>query len=60
MQFLPPAAQQRAVGGVLHQRVLEQIRGVRRRAAAEQEACFGQFSERSLQLDFVALGDRLD
>jgi len=27
MQFLPPGAQQCAVGGVLHQRVLEEIGG---------------------------------
>ena len=27
MQFLPPGAQQGAVGGVLHQRVLEEIGG---------------------------------
>ena len=38
MQFLPPPAQQSAVGGVLHQRVLEQVGGVRSGAAAEQQA----------------------
>ena len=27
VQFLPPPAQQRAVGSVLHQRVLEQVGG---------------------------------
>ena len=35
MQFLPSPAQQRAVGSVLHQRVLEQVGGVRSDAAAE-------------------------
>jgi hypothetical protein len=36
MQLLPIAAQKRAVGGVLHQSVLEKVRGVRGYAAAEQ------------------------
>jgi hypothetical protein len=36
VQLLPPPAQQGGVGGVLHQRVLEQVGGLRRHAAAEQ------------------------
>ena len=37
VQFLPPGAQQGAVGGVLHQRVLEEVGGLRRDTAAEQQ-----------------------
>src|SRR5436190_22734205 len=40
MQFLPSPAQQGAVGGVLHQRVLEQVGGMRSGAAAEQQSRF--------------------
>ena len=50
VQFLAPAAQQGAVGGVLHQRVLEQIGGVRRRPAAEQQPGLGQPVEPRTQL----------
>ena len=39
VQFLPSAAQQRAIGGVLHQRMLEKVRGMRSRAAAKQQSC---------------------
>ena len=42
MQFLPPAAQQGAVGGILHQRVLEEIGGLRRDSAAEQQPGLGK------------------
>ena len=50
MQFLPSSAQQRAVGGVLHQRVLEQVGGVRRGAAAKQQSGIAQLIQRGLQL----------
>src|ERR1700730_529323 len=38
VQFLPAPAEQGGVGGVLHQRVLEEIGGVRSDAAAEQQS----------------------
>jgi len=60
MQFLATGAQQGTVGGVLHQRVLEQIGRMRRRAAAEQQAGLGQSCERSLQIGDDALGHRFD
>ena len=37
VELLAAAAQQGAVGGVLHQRMLEGVLGVRRRAAAEDQ-----------------------
>ena len=48
MQGLARAAQQRAVGGVLDQRVLEQIFGRRRRATLEDEARFDEAAQRLL------------
>jgi len=42
MQFLPPRAQQRAIGGILHEGVLEQVGGVGRHTAAEQQPGFGE------------------
>ena len=50
MQFLPPCAQQRAVGGVLHQRVLEEVGGVRSDAAAEQQPGIAELIQRGSQL----------
>ena len=37
MQLLSPSAQERRVGSVLHQGVLEQIRGMRSGAATKQQ-----------------------
>jgi hypothetical protein len=42
VQLLSSRAQQCAVGGVLHQRVLEEVGGVRRDAAAEQQPGLGE------------------
>jgi len=42
VQFLPPRAQQGAVRGVLHQRVLELVGRVRRCAARKQQAGLSQ------------------
>ena len=41
VQLLASGAQQGAVGGVLHQRVLEQLGGIRCHAAAEQQTRLG-------------------
>jgi hypothetical protein len=60
VQLLPSAAQQGAVGGVLHQRVLEEIRGLRCRAAAEQQARLGKPVEAQSQLSGGLLRDWLD
>src|SRR5437588_2832180 len=49
MQSLTWAAQQGAVGGLLDQRVLEQIFGRRRRAALEDQAGFDEAAEGLLQ-----------
>ena len=53
VQLLTPVAQQRAVGGILHKRVLEGILRIRRRPAPEDQfgfyelfQCFGQFLRR--------------
>ena len=42
MQFLAAAAQQRAVGGVLHESVLEQVTSVRRRTLPEEQTSYGK------------------
>ena len=49
MQGLARAAQQGAVGGVLDQRMLEQIFGCRRCAALENQARFDEAAESLLQ-----------
>jgi hypothetical protein len=36
VQFLPPPTQQSRIGSVLHQRMFEQVSGMRRGPAAEQ------------------------
>ena len=55
MQGLARAAQQRAVGGVLDQRVLEQIFRRRRHAALKDEAGFDEAAQSLLQF---GLGER--
>ena len=50
VKFLATAAQERAVGSVLHERVLEQIGGVGRNAAAEQEAGVRQLAKRDVEV----------
>ena len=52
MQGLARAAQQRAVGGILNQRVLEQVLGRRRHAALEDKARFDEAAQRLLQFGF--------
>ena len=44
MQLLPLALEQRVVGGILHQRVLEGVGGIRRRAAAIDQPGLGQLA----------------
>ena len=60
MQFLPSPAQQRAVGSVLHQRVLEEVGGMRSGAAAKQQSSIAQLSQRGLQFPLRTLCHRLD
>ena len=48
VQFLPSTAQQGAIGGVLHQRVLEQVRGVRSGAAAKQQPGIAELTQARL------------
>ena len=60
VQFLPPDAQQCAVGRVLHQRVLEEVRGLRRDAAAEQEPGLGEPVEAQSKLGGGPLRHMLD
>ena len=60
VQLLAAGAQQRAVGGVLHQRVLEQVRRLRRHAATEQQPGIGQQPEPGAQLRLRPLRHRLD
>ena len=49
MQFLPPRAQQRAVGGILDQRVLEQVGGLRAVTAKEQQPGIVELIQRRMK-----------
>src|SRR3979490_668723 len=57
MQLLPIAAQKRAVGRILHQRVLEGVYGLRRRSALEHQFRSDEPSQFVLQLPLVSAGD---
>src|SRR5262245_12419104 len=57
VQLLTLVTQQRAVGDVLNQGVLEQIRGPRRRTTTEKQAGARQLSERLAQLRVPAASD---
>src|SRR6202045_550252 len=48
MQLLPPSAQQHVIGGVLHQRMLESVGGMRSSAAAKQQSCIAELTHRGL------------
>ena len=60
VDLLAARPQQRVVGGLLHQGVLEGVGGVRRIAAPEHEARLGQLVERALQLVLGQPGDRFE
>ena len=60
VQFLPSPAQQGRVGSVLHQRVLEQVGGMRSDAAAKQQSRIAELIQRGLQLLLRTLRHRLD
>ena len=50
MQVLPPCAQQGTVGGILHERVLEQVCRFRRHTSAEQQAGLDQLRQRAVKV----------
>jgi len=58
VQLLPPAPQERAIRRILDQRVLEQIYGVGRDAATEQQSCVPQLAERHIEIG--PAGDAVD
>jgi hypothetical protein len=60
VQFLASSAQQCAIGGVLHQRVLEQVGGVRSGTATKQQSRIAELSQRGLQLTLSTLHHRRD
>jgi len=60
VQFLPPCAQQGAIGGVLHKRMLEEVGGLRGNTAAEQESSLGKPIEPQSQLGSRPLRHPLD
>ncbi len=60
VQLLPSPAQQGGVGSVLHQRVLEQIGGVRSGAAAEQQSGLAELTQRGLQFSPITQRHQLD
>jgi hypothetical protein len=57
MQLLAIAAQKRAVGGILHESVLESVNGLRRRSALEHQLGGDEPSQFVLQLPLVSAGD---
>jgi hypothetical protein len=57
MQLLPIAAQKRAVGGILHQSVLEGVNRLWRRSALEHKFRSDEPSQFVLQLPLVSGGD---
>ena len=57
MQFLARAAQQSAIGSVLHEHMLEQESSVRGRVALEHQTCVNESTERILQFCFATLRD---
>ena len=50
VQLLPAPSKQRVVGGVLHQRVLEGVKRIGRRALLERQPRLGQLGQRLVQL----------
>ena len=60
MELLASAAQQGAVGGILHQRVLEGVLGIRRRPAPEDQLGALQLLQRIIQLLLRHSGDGAD
>jgi hypothetical protein len=60
MQLLPSGTQQGAVGGVLHQRVLKGVRGIRRRPAPEHQLGAYELFQSALQPRLRHLGDGTD
>ena len=60
VQLLPSPAQQGRVGGVLHQRVLEQVRGVRSRTPTKQEPGIAELIQCGSQLLLRTLRDWRD
>ena len=56
MELLPVAAQQRTVGCVLHQSVLEQVGRVRRHALPEKQT--GRSVDQAVEAVTAAFGDR--
>lgn len=60
MKLLPPAPEERCIGGILHKRVLERIAGFGRRPVAEDQARGDQLSERILERDALSWRDRFE
>ena len=60
VQFLASSAHQRAIGGVLHQRVLKQVGSVRSRTTTKQQSRVAELSQGGLQLTLSTLRYRRD
>jgi hypothetical protein len=58
VEDLPPALEQGFVGGVLHQRVLESVARIGRRARAEQQLRHFELRQCRAQRRLVAAGNR--
>src|SRR5262249_26277280 len=58
VQLLSPSAQEHVVGGVLHQRMLEEVGGMWRSTAAKQQFCICELIQRGFQLSPVTLCHR--
>src|SRR5262249_47746609 len=60
VQSLPPAANQACIGDVLHERVLELIRGIGRDTPLEDQLCSYELRQRGVQIALRKPGDRGD
>jgi hypothetical protein len=60
VQRLPAALQQRVIGGVLHQRVLEGVDSIRRRASTEGQSRCAQLHQGVVELSLRHRRDRRD
>ena len=58
VQLLSPSAQEHVVGGVLHQRMLEEVGGMWRGPAAKQQSGISELIQCGFQLSPIALCHR--
>ena len=60
VQLLPPPTQQGGIGSILHQRMLEEVGGVRSGTAAKQQFRIAELLQGGLQVPLITLRHQLD